>query len=146
MQKSPTPAETALRNYLRFMTDDFSAWKALLHPDVRLKFPYASSLGLSEVVDGRDAAVEYISGALSRLANLRIGEPVTYAMQSSEMAVGEFHADALIGDPARAYSQDYISVLELKDGLIHRYKEYFDPLRVRAAMDEIKHDSAGSNP
>ena len=142
-QNSPTAAEAALRKYLRYMTEDFAAWKALLHPDVQIIFPYAGSLGMSEVVDGRDAVVAYIGGALTRLKSLQIGEPVIYAMASPNMAVGEFHADAMVGDPARAYSQDYVAILELEDGLVHRYKEYWDPVRIKAVMDPSEHGPSG---
>jgi ketosteroid isomerase-like protein len=143
MHNSPTPADDAFRNYLRYLTEDLAAWKALLHPEAQIVFPYAASLGMSEVVDGRDAVVAYIGGALARMKNLRISRLVTYAMASPNMVVGEFHADAIVGDPARAYSQDYIGILELKDGLVYRYKEYWDPVRIKAVMDVSQHGSTG---
>lgn len=50
-------------------------------------------------------------------------------------AVLEFSGKAYANASGARYDQDYVSVLDLRGGLISRYSDYWNPLIVLAAAD-----------
>lgn len=110
--------------------------------DVVFEFPYYPP-GFTERLEGRTALEAY----LPTVSNLISIESMTLhrAFMSSEgdLATIEFSCKGRSLETDARYDQDYVSILELKEGRITRYRDYWNPLIVLAA---IANSSSAGNP
>lgn len=95
------------------------------------EFPYAPE-GFPERLVGRDQLAEH----LGRLGQMLEFDRFKLAAHHDcgEVSVLEFTCTGRGVDTGVAYDQSYISVVTVRDGRIARYKDYWNPLVVLAAL------------
>lgn len=97
--------------------------------DIIFEFPYAPDSGVSRL-EGKAALAAYLP-KVAELVDIEAMElRATYRDLESETFIIEFKAIGTSRLNQEPYHQDYISVVELRDGLIARYKDYWNPLIV----------------
>ncbi|WP_140849256.1 nuclear transport factor 2 family protein [Paracoccus sp. FO-3] len=111
-------------------TDDFLD---LFAEDVIFEFPYAPP-GMPGRLDGRDS----LAAHLERLGPLLEfdGFELRSSYPSGDTVIFEFTCAGRGAETGKAYNQSYISVVTLRDGRIARYRDYWNPLILRAALGD----------
>ncbi|EKF61674.1 hypothetical protein QWE_00690 [Agrobacterium albertimagni AOL15] len=110
--------------------------------DVVFEFPYHPP-GFTERLEGR-AALETYLPTVSKLISIE-SMTLKHAFISGEgdTAAIEFSCKGHSPDTGARYDQDYISIIELKNGRISRYRDYWNPLVVLSALESapsaVKH-------
>jgi len=128
----------------RSMFEDFEptspAWQATLADDVVMTFPYADSIGLPPVVEGKEAAVGLFV-AVSEKLSLKFHDVRLQAMADPEWVLVEVRGKgAFKGNP---YNQQYITLVRFCDGRLKEYREYFDCQVVVDCFGSIENLLAG---
>lgn len=134
---SPASPEALLREHLATITHDHPRWLALFADDAVVEFPYAPSVGRPARLEGKTALDAYFGGAGGVFVGLTFRDVVVHvaaasaastAATSSGIAIAEAHGTATIAPTGKIYEQDYVMVLEARDGKIVRYREYWNPM------------------
>lgn len=112
-------------------SDDLSFYA----PDIVVEFPYAPE-DHTRRLEGRDAVAAFMRRIPTFTEGFALGDPTLHPTPSGFIA--EYHGEATFKSTGRRYAQDYISVIDVRDGQIVRIKEYYDPLRVLRAIGEIE--------
>ncbi len=99
------------------------AWQAGLADDVVMTFPYADSIGLPPVVEGKEAAVGLFIGVAEKL-NLKFHDVRLQSMADPEWVLVETRGKGSF--KGNAYNQQYITLVQFRDGQMKQYREYFD--------------------
>lgn len=132
MTSSPASAEALLRQHLDLILRDHARWLELFDDAAVVEFPYAGGLGTSARLEGKPAIDAYFARAASEFLELRFAEPRVHVAAGHgvgvSVAIAEVHGSARIAQTGRPYEQDYVMVLEARDGKITRYREYWNPL------------------
>jgi len=110
-------------------TNDSGALADLCAEDVVFEFPFAPP-GRPARVEGKAALGEYLKGLSGRMRiegvrNLEIHETV-----QPDVAVIEMTLTGTVTATGAPYEQSYVVILTVRDGLIARYRDYWNPLRV----------------
>jgi len=110
-------------------TNDAGALVDLCADDVVFEFPFAPP-GRPARVEGKLALGDYLKAISGRVrlegvSNLEIHETV-----KPEVAIIEMTMTGTVTATGAPYEQSYVSVLTVRDGLIVRYRDYWNPLRV----------------
>lgn len=102
--------------------------------DVVFEFPYHPP-GFTERLEGR-AALETYLPTVSKLISIE-SMTLKHAFISGEgdAAAIEFSCKGHSPDTGARYDQDYVSIIELKNGRISRYRDYWNPLVVLSALE-----------
>lgn len=100
--------------------------------DISFEFPFALPGGIRRV-EGKAALAAYLPkvGALFTVEALILDRAIL--SDDGRHAVLEFTGKAYANATGARYDQDYVSVLDLRDGRIGRYRDYWNPLIVLAA-------------
>ena len=115
---------------------DIETVKSLFHEDITQNVPFPPE-GTPDAIHGKVA----VSGSFDMLpmmfkelkySNVEIVEPT-----DPDFAVGFAHADGVLptGD---SYTQNYVFYVRLKDGLIHEYREYMNPIQLGNAIAKLQ--------
>lgn len=121
-----------------------SGFAALLREDVEgfvdmwaeggsIDFPYAPP-GLPKRLEGKPAIREHVRSLLKILRFERLSEPVFHPTLDPSTLIVEFSCEGHALPTGRPYPQRYISVIELREGRIFGYRDYWNPLVVQRAM------------
>ena len=139
-----TDAERRARNvavverYLEIIgTLDLDALPSILHEEADLVLPYAPP-GIPGVISGKEAFVNWMNampGMLSPL-NFKASRVDTLGSDPDEV-VAEYTGDATNLANGKPYRNTYIARVRMKDGLIVRYAEWFNPLVFNEAFGEV---------
>jgi ketosteroid isomerase-like protein len=127
-----TTAEAVLlRSLVLLENGDARGWVDLFHDDGVLEFPYAPD-GWPAIFHGRDALWRHMQKFPEHLT-VSFSDVVFYETADPDFTVAEFHGNgsASTGLP---FVQDYVSLVWTKDGLITRYRDFWNPLRHLAAL------------
>lgn len=104
----------------------------MLAEDAVMEFPFAPE-GLPKRSEGRAAVAEHLQ-RLARLISFdRIGQASVLA-QDGETTVLTFEAVGRGLLSGAAYDQSYLSVIDVRDGRIVRYRDFWNPLAVVRAV------------
>ncbi|RUW31237.1 MULTISPECIES: nuclear transport factor 2 family protein [unclassified Mesorhizobium] len=105
--------------------------------DILFEFPFTPPGGTSRL-DGKAALEAYLPtvATLITIESMALGRVLVSAQ--SDAAAIEFSCKGYANQTGARYDQDYVSMLDLKDGRIARYRDSWNPLVVLAA-------SAGSH-
>ena len=105
----------------------------MVSDDIVMEFPYAPP-GSPTRVEGRDALSDYLD-AVARMVMID-------AMQIERVHVAEAPGAVVVeftgtgrSQAGAAYEQRYISVIDLRDGRIVRYRDYWNPLALPARAE-----------
>ena len=108
--------------------NDSGALLDLCADDVVFEFPFAPP-GRPLRVEGKPALGEYLKALSGRVrlegvSNLEVHETV-----KPDVAIIEMTMTGTVTATGAPYEQSYVSVLTVRDGLIARYRDYWNPLR-----------------
>ncbi|WAS96449.1 nuclear transport factor 2 family protein [Nannocystis punicea] len=123
----PMRAAAALAAHLEWIARDIERWLELFADDAIVEFPYAARLGLPPRLLGKPAIAAYFRRTPAVFRDLRFSGLRSYPGADPDVIVAEVHGSATLFPRGTAYEQDYVMVLECKDGQIARYREYWDP-------------------
>jgi uncharacterized protein len=123
-------ADRVLDAHLALIATDIQAWADLLAEDAIVEFPYASSLGSPERLEGKLAIYDYMKNAIARMQNLTFTNIRKYQTLNPDVLFAEVHGEAMMIATGRHYQQDYVMRLEIKAGKIFCYREYWNPSAV----------------
>lgn len=109
------------------------SFEALMTENVLFEFPYAPE-GSVRRLDGRDALRTYLLGLAKDFVIDRLEVEHVFVDPTGRFATLEMSLSGkLFGE---AYRQNYVSVLTLRDGMISRYRDYWNPLALPSAEEE----------
>lgn len=98
------------------------------------EFPYAPP-GLTRSLTGPEAIAEYLGGLEFEID--RISTPMVRPVSGEDAFVLEFEVHGRHARTNAVYEQRYISVIELRDGRIQLYRDYWNPLAILAALEPL---------
>jgi uncharacterized protein len=108
-------------------------WIELWAEDARCEFPYAAE-GRPRSLQGRSAILEYMRAAAGRFAIDGVDRLVLHEDREGSTLVAELAIKGHVLGSGEPYNQQYVSVFEVVDGHLQRYREYWNPLVVQAAF------------
>lgn len=116
----------------------------MLADDAVMEFPYAPP-GLPKVLNGKAAIRKHIEALGGMIRVEQFSSPVVH--QTPSGFVLEFSCSGVATQTGRPYNQEYVSVITLRDGLIVRYRDYWNPLSVLRAIEpeEVAEEEGTSN-
>lgn len=106
----------------------------MLTEDAVMEFPFAPP-GLPRSLDGKAAIRKHVDNLGSMIEVESFSSPAVHRTRSG--FVLEFTCSGIGTQTRRAYNQQYVSVITLRDGLIAHYRDYWNPLTVLAAMKPV---------
>lgn len=106
----------------------------MMTDDISFEFPFAVPGGPT-VIEGKATLAEYLPkvGKLFTIEALRLDRAILSA--DGRHAVLEFTGKAHANKDGARYDQTYISVIDIRGGLISRYRDYWNPLIVLSATE-----------
>jgi uncharacterized protein len=134
MSRLPTAGELFRRSLDAFLAKDIKGWSELCDDNVVAEFPFAPE-GSPTRLEGRQALYNYLGNYpdvidVHSIPNLRI-----YATDDPSVAIAEWSASGQVLANGNAYEMSYATFVTFKDGLIIRYREYWNPLAFTEAMN-----------
>jgi steroid delta-isomerase-like uncharacterized protein len=136
-----TPSDLHRQFVEAWNSRDFTAFRALLHPN----YTYTGSDG--KVLSGPDAGVAVAQGLLTAFPDAQT--QISQMNTSGDLSFGQFvtkgtQTGVLNGIPAsgKAVVALRCNVIEVKNGLIYREREYMDMLSVLVQIGAIKAPAA----
>ena len=125
-QPAPHDAARALDAHLALIGRDMEAWLDLFADDATVEFPYAPALGVPALLEGKAAIRRYFEGALESFRDLTLGEVRRHPTTDPDVALAEAHGSATILPAGKRYEQDYVMMVQTRNGKIVRYREYWN--------------------
>ena len=102
-------------------------WIALWHDDALLEFPFAPA-GRPAAYRGKDEILEYMTHAAGRIATDAVEELRVHTASDPQVLIVELSTRGHLVESGAPYDQRYVCVFEARDGLLWRYREYWNPL------------------
>lgn len=128
-----TPAELALLRNLELLVDGkIDDWVALFAADGVLEFPYAPP-GWPDRFQGHDAIHEHMRKFPEHLS-VRFRDIRFHPTADADLAIAEFEGEGTVLTSGGPFRQTYISLIWTRDGLITRYRDFWNPLLLMEAL------------
>ncbi len=104
----------------------------LMTDDISFEFPFPLPDGIREL-RGKEALAAYLPkvGELFTIETLVLERTIMSADKKN--AILEFTSQAYANRSNLRYDQTYVSVVDIREGLVSRYKDYWNPLIVLSA-------------
>jgi uncharacterized protein len=109
-------------------TGDVGALVDLCADDVVFEFPFAPP-GRPTRVEGKPAVTDYLKGVAGRVRIEGVRDLEVHETVKPDVAIIEMTLTGTVAATGAPYEQSYVSVLTVRDGLIARYRDYWNPLR-----------------
>lgn len=123
----PTPTEVFQQVLAGLKAGDVQALLDRCTEDVVFEFPFAPH-GRPTRLEGKPAVGEYL-GAIASLAVLeRVTNLEMHQTVDPNVAVIEFSVTGRVRGSDSTFERSYIVVLTVRDGLVVRYRDYWNPL------------------
>lgn len=121
-------AETIMELFTdRIKNKDYEGFLDLFDEDVIFEFPYAPE-ALTQLLNGKRALKEYLE-TLDTLLEIRsFTEPLIHVSAESPVFIAQYKGSGTVLADGKPYEQKYISVVEVKNGKIVRFQDYWNPL------------------
>lgn len=137
---SSRTVEALLREHLALVTHDTDRWLELFADDAVVEFPYAPSIGRAPRLEGKAAIAEYFRSASREFVALTFRDVRVYCTTDADadVVLAEAHGTARIASTGKIYEQDYVIVLNAKDGRVTRYREYWNVIPALEAFGGLE--------
>jgi uncharacterized protein len=109
-------------------TNDTGALLDLCADDVVFEFPFAPP-GRPARVEGKPALGDYLKTIAGRVRVEGVSNLEIHETANPDVAIIEMTLTGIVTATGAPHEQSYISVLTVRDGLIVRYRDYWNPLR-----------------
>jgi hypothetical protein len=116
-----------------FLAKDMNGWSLLCADDVVAEFPFAPE-GSPRRLEGREALYNYLRNYPSVINVRSIPHLRLYSTDDPNVAIAEWSASGEVLTNGNAYEMSYATFVTFKDGLIVKYREYWNPLAFMQAM------------
>lgn len=110
-------------------TGDIGALVDLCADDVVFEFPFAPP-GRPKRVEGKPALGDYLKALSGRVRIEGVRNVEVHETVKSDVAIIEMTMTGSVTATGAPYEQSYVVVLTVRDGLIARYRDYWNPLQV----------------
>lgn len=111
----------------RYIRKDYAAFLNLFADDIVFEFPYAQEPNPKRL-DGKAALQQYLEKLGEVLEITSFTKPVIHIAADAPVFFAQFEASGKNMATGRPYEQSYISVIEVKNGKIVHYQDYWNPL------------------
>lgn len=101
-------------------------------PEAIFEFPFAPP-GLPQKLEGAAAIRAHLERLPEMIEILEIGTPSVHRSQQAGVCIVEFEVRGRAVATDRPYNQRYINVIQVRDGRIIHYRDYWNPLVVLEA-------------
>jgi ketosteroid isomerase-like protein len=109
---------------------DIDQWIELFDDDVVFEFPFAPKDRPSRF-DSKTALSQHVRARAERMAAPKVEELKVYATDDPSFIVAEMVVKSISGQARRA-----IAVVTVRNGLITGYRDYWNPLDLKAAAED----------
>jgi hypothetical protein len=117
-----------VQSYQRLISQQrFDEWIELWAEDGTCEFPFAAE-GVQRVYAGKAEILAYMAATAGKIAIDSIAHFRVHAMLDPEVAAVELAINGRAVATGRPYNQRYVAFVEVKNGKIWRYREYWNPL------------------
>ena len=131
-----TPEETFRQLLDLLLAKDMDAIADLWAEHGSAEFPFAEGASPGRL-DGREAVRAYLAG-YPELMDVRAIPAITvHHTQRPDTLVVEFSAHGSTVRTGEPYRLDYVTVITTQDGLITRYRDYWNPLAAASAAGAL---------
>lgn len=110
-----------------FLHQDDEAFLELFDEKVSFEFPYAPAPYAARL-NGKEELKAHLLGLKGLFKITSFSEPVIHRSADGPVFTAEFEGRGVMLESGKPYDQRYISVIELQDGKIIRYQDYWNPL------------------
>jgi uncharacterized protein len=124
----PVSATQIFTTYLSLMVKDVQALMDLYAEDAVIEFPYA--FDTPRRLEGKKAIYNYLKDALAQMQDLRFTNIRVYPTTNPNTLWAEVQGEAVITATGFPYQQEYVMQLEMRNGQIVHYREYWNPMIV----------------
>ena len=130
----PSEAAQILKRSLdTFASKDMKAWSELCAENVVVEFPVAPE-GSPSKLEGRRAIYEYLRNYPSMIDIKAITASKIYPTDDPNTAIADWSVDGTVISNGNPYIMSYATFVTVQNGLIVKYKEYWNPLAFLKAM------------
>lgn len=131
-----TPEET-MRGLLELMlAKDTDAVADLWAQDGTAEFPFATGTSPRRL-SGREEVRRYLAGFPQIYDMREVPEFTAHQLDRPDTAIVEYRATGLALRTGEPYRMDYVVVITVQDGLITRFRDYWNPLANAAASGTL---------
>ena len=117
----------------RFLSKDMKGWSELCAENVLVEFPFAPE-GSPRRLEGRSAIYEYLRGYPDMIDIRSIPSSRIYATDDPNVAIGDWSVTGRVIRNGNPYDMSYATFLTMRDGLVARYREYWNPEAFQTAL------------
>lgn len=111
----------------------YASFDTLFAPEATFAAPFADSV--ATVVTGNEVIRDMFVNMVDPLWNPFIFTiDAIYLVADTRTAVLEYRSEGRVVANGQTYRGQYVSILDIRDGLIHRFTEYHNPTAVTTAM------------
>ncbi|WP_458120833.1 nuclear transport factor 2 family protein [Paenibacillus sp. Z6-24] len=111
------------------LDNDVERWLDLFDEQIRFEFPYADE-GYTRLLEGKQALAAYMDSFDGMIRMSHFSTPVIHQTLDPDLFIARFEGTGIMQTTGKSYVQDYISLVEVKNGKISRYLDYWNPLAV----------------
>lgn len=123
---SPRTAGMLMDAHLALIGTDIERWLELFAEDAVVEFPYARDLNLPGRLEGRAAIRTYFGDTPKHFLGLTFTNVRRYLTTDPDVALAEVHGSATIAVTGSPYEQDYVMLVQARNGRISLYREYWN--------------------
>jgi len=130
----PSEAARVLRRSLdTFSSKDMKAWSELCDENVVVEFPFAPE-GSPSKIEGRQAIYEYLRNYPDTIDIKEITTFKIYSTDDPNIAIADWSVTGRVISNGNPYNMSYATFVTVSDGLIVKYKEYWNPMAFLKAL------------
>ncbi|MFG1674518.1 nuclear transport factor 2 family protein [Micromonospora sp. NPDC049282] len=115
---------------------DVEAFVALMAPEGHIEWPFRPA-GVPGRVQGHAELRRHLTETANALVTIdEHRDVVLHESTDPEVVVVEYEAHGAVVATGAPFEQTVIAVFRVRDGLVVSYRDYINPLRLLAALDE----------
>jgi uncharacterized protein len=127
-------AAQLLQNSLdTFLAKDMKGWSELCADDVVAEFPFAPE-GTPAMFEGKEALYNYLKDYPGYIDVKTLPTLKIYGTNDANVAIAEWSASGVVIGNGNPYEMSYATFVTFRDGLIVKYREYWNPQAFMKAM------------
>ena len=133
----PSAVELARRSIETFVSKDIKGWVALADQNIVTEFPFAPE-GAPRRLEGRDALYAYLKDYPNVIDIRSMPTWKAYATDDPATAIVEWSVSGEVLPNGNSYNMKYATFITFRDGLMTKYREYWDPMTFLKSMGEAR--------
>ena len=126
-------AQLLKRSLDTFLSKDMKAWSELCDENVVVEFPFAPD-GSPAKLEGRQAIYEYLRNYPNMIDIKDIPASKIYPTDDPNTAIADWSVTGRVISNGNPYNMSYATFVTVRNGLIVRYKEYWNPMAFLKAL------------